>query len=104
MIGNAIKKIEIEINESNEEILKNYLTGALHDGSLTTGHHVKYFQRDKNWITHVIKPCLENAYGLTFGPKAMYWDHSKWVLHFGNQYVWNDLLHRRQQNLNQLSC
>ena len=97
-----MEAIQTEINESNTETVKDYLAGALHDGSLTTGHRVKYFQRDKSWISNVIQPCLESVYDLTFGPKAVYWDHSKWVLHFGNQQIWNDLSSRRKRNLKQL--
>jgi hypothetical protein len=95
-------QIHKEISNSSTEIIKSYLTGALHDGSLTTGHRVKYFQRNKAWITQVIKPSLETTYNITFGPKAVYWDTTKWVLHFGNQLVWKDLSIRRQRNLKQL--
>ncbi len=92
-------QILAEIRKADIETLKNYLTGALHDGSLTTGHHVKYFQRNKVWITQIIQPCLETAYNLTFRPKAVYWDTSKWVLHFGHQQTWRDLSQRRKRNL-----
>ena len=98
----ATKQILAEISKADIETLKNYLTGALHDGSLTTGYHVKYFQRNKTWITHVIKPSLETAYNITFRPKAMYWDTTKWVLHFGNEQVWKDLSNRRIRNLKHL--
>jgi hypothetical protein len=96
------KQILAEINKADIETLKNYLTGALHDGSLTTGHRVKFFQRNKAWITQIIQPCLETAYNLTFRPKAVYWDTTKWVLHFGHQQVWKDLSQRRKRNLKHL--
>jgi hypothetical protein len=96
------KQILTEIGEANNETLKNYLTGALHDGSLTTGHRVKYFQRNKAWISHVIKPSLETAYNITFGSRAVYWDTTKWVLHFGHQQTWTDLSKRRKRNLKHL--
>ena len=102
VISMDIKQILTEISKSDIETLKNYLTGALHDGSLTTGHRVKYFQRNKAWISHVIKPSLETAYNITYGPKAVYWDTSKWVLHFGHQQTWTDLSIRRKRNLKHL--
>ena len=103
VIAMGTKQILAEIGKVDIETLKNYLTGALHDGSLTTGHHVKYFQRDKAWITQIIQPFLETAYNLTFGPKAVYWDTTKWVLHFGHQQTWTDLSNRRKRNLKHLS-
>ena len=96
------KPILAEIGKADIETLKNYLSGALHDGSLTTGHHVKYFQRNKAWITHIIQLCLETAYNITFRPKAVYWDSTKWVLHFGNKQTWTDLSLRRKRNLRNL--
>lgn len=102
VIAMGTQQILAEINNVDIETLKNYLTGALHDGSLTASYHVKYFQRHKAWITQIIQPCLERAYNLTFRPKAVYWDSTKWVLHFGHKQTWTDLSIRRKRNLKHL--
>jgi len=71
-----------------------YLLGAFCDGCLSTQHQIKFKQKNREWLEHVIIPIFNEEFKLNLSSKNIFVQEDvakRYYLAFKNKNVWTEL-------------